>query len=721
MSAGPAGGVRPVAVPRPISRVRAVLVFAGLLALAAMITVRLFEVQVVRHDEFADRARRQYRNRRDIEPERGMILDRRGTPLVSNLPDFWSVGVRPREVTDPDRLAKQLSDVLGLSVSTLRAKLGSGRSFVWLRRKLPKRVAQQAKVLGGEVVELRRETRRSYPYGPVGGQVIGFVDVDDVGRSGIEGYYEEVLAGRPGWEVLQHDAKRREILDPEFPRKPPLNGGRVVLSLDINAQAIAEEELQRAVDTYDAAGGMIVVTRPYTGEILAIASSPRYDPNQPGAYDAGARKNRAITDAFEPGSTFKVVPFSGLFDRDLVDIDEPVNCERGSWHIADRIIHDAHPYNILTAQLVLAKSSNIGTAKLAQRLTKREFYTLMRDFGFGQKTGIPLPGEIRGFLEPPSEWSGVSQANLAMGHGVAVTALQLAMAYGVLANDGLLLKPILVLSVTRPDGEVELARPQVVRRVLRPGTARDLRRLLSEAVEVGTGKAAHIPGFTVAGKTGTAQKVDLEKHTYYQDRFVSSFAGFVPAERPELLAVVVIDDPRDGIYYGGTVAAPVFRRVLQRLLVTLPRDEPPLPGEPDRQPEVYPVREETGRVVVPSLVSLTPSEVEESLSRLGLQPVWQGRGSVVAAQGTPPGTAASRGSLIEVVLEEPATSANGVKVPDLRGMDLRQAVATLSRLGLRAHIEGEGIVIRQSPPPGSAMRIGRVCSITARNSPRGSS
>jgi cell division protein FtsI/penicillin-binding protein 2 len=694
-----------------MSRGRLLAVFFAMVVIAAGTFVRLVDIQLVRHGSYVIRANEQYMNRRPIEPERGGIYDRRGNALVVNLPNWYSVGVHSDAVSDPDKLSAQLAEVLQMDVSGIRRAINRRSPFVWVNRKVNPGVANLVKGLGRDEVGLQQTTIRRYPYGKTGSQIIGFVNVDNVGAGGVERRFDGVLGGLPGWEVLQTDAWKREIVDPAYPRQPALDGGKVVLSVDINAQAIAEEELDKAVRDHEADGGMIVVTRPATGEILAMASSPRSNSNDPGRYDASARKNKAITDVYEPGSTFKVVAFAGVLDMDIADIDEVIDCENGRWHTWDRVIRDSHPFGLLTARQVLANSSNIGTAKLAERLAPRTFYTIMRDFGFGQKTGVELPGEVRGILPSPDQWSGVSQANMAMGQGVAVTALQLAMAYGAIANNGWIMKPMLVLSVTDQHGRIELREPVRVRRVLNPSTARTMRRLLTDAVELGTGSSAIIEGLQVAGKTGTAQKVDHKRGVYFQDRYVSSFAGFVPAERPELLAVVVLDDPK-GNYYGGAVAAPVFREVIERLLVVIPRQEPAFEDEElDRKRYFV---EEVKKVAMPSLLAHSRQQAAEALHELGLEPVFEGQGRFVSHQAIPAGVDLKVGSRVELVLSEAtAVAMKRVTVPDVRGMSLRSAVAAMTRSGLRVRVEGSGSVVGQSLDPGVQATPGTVCKLKA--------
>lgn len=704
--------IRPQAGPPvPMSRVRLFVVFAGILALAAMTFLRLINIQLIQHNVYETKASDQYTKKREIEPERGLIVDRQGNKLVVNLHNYWSVGVHPRNIENRDLLASKLADVLDLDEAYVRSTFDHSGNFVWVDRKVNATTAEMVRALSHPCIEVQRETLRRYPYDRTAGQVVGYVNVDNKGLNGIEKVFEDKLAGQSGWEVLQKDAWRQEILDPAFPKQNALDGGRIVLSIDMNAQAIAEEELQVTVEKYDATGGMIVVTRPYTGEILALASTPGYDPNEINDYPFSSQKNKALTDLYEPGSTFKVVAFAGMLERGLGDIDELIFCENGRYKVEDRVIRDTHKYAWLTARQVLEKSSNIGTAKIAERMSYREFYTLMRDFGFGQKTGISLPGEARGIVPKPSQWSGVSQQNMAMGHGIAVTALQLAMAYGSIANGGYLMKPILVLSATDQYGNVEIARPNQVRRVLRPSTSRTMRKLLTDAVELGTGTSAMIEGLQVAGKTGTAQKVDQENKTYFQDRYVSSFAGFLPADKPELLAVVVIDDPKV-VYYGGAVAAPVFHKVMERLLVTLPRQAPGSLDEVNQDNEAEVKRQ---YVEVPSVVGLSKDVAIDKVIALGLNVDFIGQGGIISSQSIPPATEVLVNTDLGLVLCSSLPGLVDIKeIPDVRGLSMRKAVAALTSEGFDVEIEGSGNIVKQSPAAGKKMRCGETCKLVAR-------
>ncbi|MDP8205539.1 MAG: penicillin-binding transpeptidase domain-containing protein [Candidatus Electryonea clarkiae] len=690
----------------PISRGRIIAILSPFFLLVLLTIIRLTEVQLVRHKEFTELAEIQQLCKREIEPSRGHILDRVGSELAVNLLDFTAIGINPSEIKNRNIVVTELSGILQIDATSIRKKLKEHTSFFWAARKVDPAVAEQVRSLGLSGVIVQKDTKRDYPYLKVGGQVVGYVNVDNEGLGGIELKFDHILSGTPGWEVLQRYGRKSRIKDNSLPRRHAVNGGTIILSIDINAQAIAEEELEKAVKAHDATGGMIVITKPATGEIIAIASSPRFDPNNFMDFSYIARQNRSVTVAFEPGSTFKVVPFAGLIDQKLIRIDEEVYCENGEYQIWDRMIRDTHLYQILKANEVLAKSSNIGTIKLAKRLDDDDFYTLIRDFGFGATTGIGLNGETRGLLRKPNKWSGVSHSNLSIGQGIGVTAVQLAIAYGAIANNGLLMRPLLVLSVSQSDGKTELFESEVVRRVLRPSTARAMRLLLAEAVEQGTGGNAIIEGIRVAGKTGTAQKVNHEKNEYYQDRFVSSFAGFLPVEQPELLAVIVIDDPQEQ-YFGGTVAAPVFKKVMERLMVILPCRQPYLTDDSENEEEFIEAR------VAPKLVGLTREEAEKILERKNITPVWIEEGEIVIVQGTPPGTPVRADGSIQLVLDPGIGKTEEIKVPDLKGMNLRQAMSTLTRIGLFPHVEGYGLVSDQIPAPGANLMVGDSCRIFA--------
>ncbi|GBE31081.1 penicillin-binding protein 2 [bacterium BMS3Bbin04] len=605
--------------------------------------------------------------------------------------------------------AQRLADELGISERAVAAKLESGASLIRIARQVLPSTTNRIEAMNLPGVEIVRQTKRSYPYGSTASQVLGHVNVDNVGNAGIEKLYQKTLAGHPGQAVMQMDARGSSRFDPDYPREEPLHGGRVTLAIDIDAQAIAEEELAVGIAANEATGGMVVITRPQTGEVLAIASWPDYDPNNPSEGPVENQKNRAITDVYEPGSTFKIVTFTAVLERDLINLDEMIDLEEGRWHVADRIIRDSHRNDSLSVRQGFAKSSNILTGKLAERMSKSEFYTVMRDFGFGQKTGIDFIGEVRGILPTPRHWSGVSQANMAMGQGVAVTALQLAMAYGAVANNGWLLRPILITSTQEPDGTYTRTQPVRVRRVMMPSSARILRKLMVEAVEDGTGGNAIIAGVSVAGKTGTAQKPDPINGGYMSGQhFVSSFCGFLPAENPEWLALVVIDDPQGDRYYGGSVAGPVFRKIMQRLLVTLPQSEQMFALDEYDDPRAL----SDGRVLAPNVLAFSPDEAGEKLDDCGLKTELVGVGDIVIAQNHHAGSMLNVGDSMELTLGAYVDSGT-LTVPELRQKNLRLALAELTSRGLLPAVEGAGVVVRQDPSAGTVVPMGTRVNLIA--------
>jgi cell division protein FtsI/penicillin-binding protein 2 len=702
MSRASASNPQQTPIGSPIKAGRLVVVFLGLALIAGATVFRLVTIQLVDHSEYTARAEQQYTDTRELPPDRGLILDRRNRPLVENLENYGSIGVRPSRVRDRSMTAQRLADELEVSSREITQKLASDAPFVWVARSVPPTQTSRIEKMNLPGVEVVLETKRSYPYGTNGSQVLGHVNIDNLGSAGIEQLCESELAGRAGWAVMQMDAHGIPRFDPNFPREEPVHGGRVTLAIDIDAQSIAEEELARGITENEAVDGMVVITKPLTGEVLAIASWPGYNANFPSDGPVKNQKNRAITDVYEPGSTFKVVPFAAVIERDLIDLDKMIDLEEGRWRVADRTIRDSHRYDSLTVRQGFAKSSNILTGKLAQLMSQGEFYTVMRDFGFGQETGIDFIGEVRGILPQVRRWSGVSQANMAIGQGVAVTALQLAMAYGAIANNGWLLRPILITSTIDPDGHVTQNEPVRVRRVMMPSTARILRKLMVEAVEDGTGGQAMIDGVSVAGKTGTAEKPDPINGGYMSGQhYISSFCGFLPAENPEWLVLVIINDPQGDRYYGGSVAGPVFRNIMQRMLVTLPQSEPMYALDESDDPRAV----EDDGVLMPSVLARTIDEAADQLDRSGLKTSFIGTGDIVIAQSHQPGTLLRKGDSLELTLGCDA-DADTLSVPEVRQQSLRMALAELTRCGFTPTVEGSGFVVSQDPRPGKMVPAG---------------
>lgn len=543
-----------------VQKTRVTGVIVGFLTIGVTLWVRLLWLGVLEPDHWVSLARRQHLEVLELQPTRGAIRDRNLKPLAMSL-RLSSVFGDPRHIKNPRRLAQRLAPLLDQPVQALEKKLSDRRrGFVWLARKISNRDAARIRAARLEGIHLIMEPQRVYPHGRLACHVVGFAGLDAQGLEGMECSADRLLRGEPGWRWLSQDARRRYLGTWETPGVAPRDGLELVLTLDTTLQYIAERELDRAYRNSHAQAASIVVMDPFTGEILAMANRPDYDPNHFGRSPPEHRRNRAVTDPFEPGSVFKIVTAAVALGTGAVGSQDRYDCEQGAWAVAGRILHDHRPHGWLTFEEVVRYSSNIGMAKVAMQMGGEAIYRGIRAFGFGETTGLALPGEAAGRVKHPREWSKTSITVIPMGHEVTVTTVQLAQAISVVANGGRLVRPQLVREVRERSGAVvQRFRPQVARRVLAQPIADELKRILVGAVREGTGRQAQVPGFQAAGKTGTAQKVE-PGGGYSHSRFVASFIGFVPAEAPRLAIAVTLDEPR-GLYYGGVVAAPVFREV----------------------------------------------------------------------------------------------------------------------------------------------------------------
>lgn len=561
----------PVEPPAP--RGRAIALFLLLLAFLALVVGRLFALQIRDHQRLTQKATQQYERRLPVTAKRGAITDRHGKELAVSL-EAHSLYAHPNAVRDPRAAAAALAPILGQSRGEILRRLTAEKPFVWLQRKLPARQAEVLASLTIPGVGLLPETRRSYPRGELAAHLVGFVGLDDAGLEGVEYQYDALLGGGPRFVAGRVDALGRVLFRDEGPPRPePVD---LVLTVDEVIQYVAERELQRAVAKAQAQAGSILVLEPETGEILALASVPTFDPNAFAQAPASSRRNRALADSYEPGSVFKMVLAAAALEEGLVRPEELFFGEHGVIEVAGLKIRDHEPYGWLTFSQVVAQSSNVGAIKVGQRLGRSTYYSYLSGFGFGARTGVDLPGETPGLLRRPREWSAVSIGALSIGQEVSVTSLQLVSALAAVANGGSLYRPHVLKAVRGEAGA--LAReipPQLIRQVISPETARRLTAILVEAVERGTGKAAAVPGFTVAGKTGTAQKLDRETGLYSRSKVVASFAGFVPAESPRLAILVVLDEPAHD-RWGGSAAGPAFREIAREALGYL--NVPPSPG-----------------------------------------------------------------------------------------------------------------------------------------------
>ncbi|ULA64017.1 MAG: Cell division protein FtsI (Peptidoglycan synthetase) [Nitrospira sp.] len=531
----------------------------------AVVLFRLVSLQVLQAAELTAKADRQHQKTVSLEGARGTVMDRHGKVLAMNM-EVPSVFGIPTALESPAKTARSLSPVLQVRTDELEKKLRQDRSFVWLARKLDPEQGHRLERMPMEGIGLVMEGRRFYPKGPLLAHVLGFAGMDGEGLEGLERRYESQLHGEKRVVILQRDAMGRTVFPKGQAEQVPAAGHSLVMTIDEVIQYIAEKELEEAVAKARAKSGAVIVLDPQTGAVLALAVSPRFDPNAVASLTADRWRNRALTDAYEPGSTMKALVAAAALEEKVMKPGTMVNGENGRMTIANTVIHDHEKLGWMTFAQVIQKSSNIGAAKTGMALGDQRLYRYLQAFGFGQKTEIDLPGEVGGLVKHPKEWGRRSLASISMGQEIGVTPIQMVSAVAALANGGVLMKPYVVSEVRDAQGKMlRQVLPQVKRRVVSPETARAVTSILESVVTDGTGVKAAIPGFRVAGKTGTAQKIDPRTGAYSSTLFVGSFVGFVPADNPRLAMIVVIDEPQ-GESWGGTIAAPVFRRVGEQVL-----------------------------------------------------------------------------------------------------------------------------------------------------------
>jgi cell division protein FtsI/penicillin-binding protein 2 len=541
------------------------IVIGGLSAVFAAFGYRLFDLHVVQHRELqaaasATRERVVHRPGR-----RGQILDARGN-LLANSQSVRIVAADPSITTSQAvRYAQSLAPLLQMDANQLLVKLSGGGRYVRLKQKVDEETVQKIRDLKLKGLTFEDQFVRSYPNGTLASHVLGFVDSEHKGVQGVESSLDSYLRGRAGYEVIERDRRGREIRAFRGSEIGPQDGYNVVLTIDQVIQHIAEKELDQAMAEHRPQGGVIIVTRPKTGEILAMASRPTFDLNKPGDVAPDARRNRCISDVAEPGSTFKIVVAAAALNENLARLSDRFDCENGAWLHAGRVLHDAHPYGMLTLEEIVYHSSNIGAAKIAvERLGAARLYEYIRRFGFGKRTGIALPGEVSGIAHPLNRWTSLSITRIPMGHEIAATPLQMIMAMNAIANGGQLMRPMIVKRVMNADGSVfQEFEPQVTAQVINARTKIAMTAALRRVpTSEGTAPKAAVPGYEAAGKTGTAQKIENGR---YVSRYYSSFCGYLPASDAEISILVSLDDPSGRSYYGGTVAGPVFRNVAEKV------------------------------------------------------------------------------------------------------------------------------------------------------------
>lgn len=545
---------------------RLIYVFLTFTTIFFFLFCRLAYLQVFKKLFFKELADSQHKVLLTLYPKRGNIYDRNMNLLAYNI-DTLSIYATPKGLTPKEKryIAQRLAEYLHLDVKELYNLLAKKRSFVWVKRKVDEDLAKKLESMHLKGIGFIEESKRCYPNGELASHILGFAGIDNRGLEGVELYYDSYLKGKEGFRLTLRDAKQRPLISKQQRYLAPVDGHNLILTIDLVIQHIAEHYLDEAFLKTKAKGAVIIVMDPNNGQVLALANRPTYDLNLYSQVDPDVRRNRAISDIFEPGSAFKIVTASCALELGVVDFDDTFFCEMGRYRVSGRILHDHKPHGKLTFRQIIEVSSNIGTVKVASLLEDEMFWRFIRNFGFGRPTGIDLPGEVSGLLRPPGIWSKATMTALPMGHEIGVTAIQLACAISAIANGGVYFKPWVVKEIRDNSGAfVRIFYPESLGRVLSETTALQMKELLKGVVEEGTGKKARLKDYTSAGKTGTAQKLRPDG-TYSHTKFMASFIGFAPVDNPRVAIVVCIDEPK-GVYYGGTVAAPVFKEVAEEVL-----------------------------------------------------------------------------------------------------------------------------------------------------------
>ena len=555
----------------PNSRNRCVFVCTGFIGLFSIFSFRLIYLQAIKHDEYAGLAAETHVHRQIIHAQRGMILDANNEVLAHNVP-LETVTADATHLNNRQATVALVGHELGIPSEELAEKLAGERRYVVIKREVPAATANglreklRASNLRG--IYFEDDAKRIYPNGSMLCHVIGFTDFDHHGIQGVEASMEEYLHGQEGYRFIEQNRAGQEIVPYRGQERASRDGYQVYLTVDLSLQNIVENEIDAAMAQYSPQKATIILMRPQTGEILAMANRPNFDLNLRSEARPEQMKNRAIIDMMEPGSTFKIVAAAAALNERKVRPDSSIFCENGLWNFGGAALHDHRAFSNLSVREILIKSSNIGAAKLALTVGDEKFYEYIRRFGFGERTGIELPGEINGLIRPPKSWSKISITRIPMGHEIGVTPLQMTVAMATIANRGKLIMPRIVKSITTSDGKsISSLSPVVLRQVISADTAKEISDALRGVVsDAGTAAAAAVPGFTIAGKTGTAQKVD-PRGGYEEGKYVVSFAGYLPAERPEFVGLVVLDDAHTSkpeLNYGGLVAGPIFSRVAEK-------------------------------------------------------------------------------------------------------------------------------------------------------------
>ncbi|MGA7920478.1 MAG: penicillin-binding protein [Candidatus Acidiferrales bacterium] len=660
---------------RSSARLRWLVVWVVAVVWMGAVLARLSYLQLFCYSEYFAKAQRQQQHVFEISPMRGVIYDRKGRELAISIP-MDSVFADPADISEPEMVARLLSRALDIPTEELETKIREASKPVRLAKKLSPETVERIEDMNLKGVFFEKENRRVYPQHELLAHVLGWVDVDEKGMGGIEQRLDKAIRGRPGRVMVMADGKRRFYDRREAAADP---GASVVLTIDETIQYIAEKELARGMEETHAHSGTVVVQDPNTGALLAVAVAPTFDPNDAGKFSDDTRMDRAVTAAYEPGSTFKIITLAGAIENGVTNPNELVDCQEGSIVVAGRLIHDHLPFGILSVRDVLAKSSDVGTIKIALRLGAPKFYDTMRDFQIGQLTGIELPGENRGLLRPLENWTPSSIGSLAIGQEVSVTAVQIISAISAVANGGTLYSPRIVQEI-RGDSPTALPPRSEPKQATDSKTAATLREMMESVVlKGGTGTKAELNGYTAAGKSGTAQKIDPDTGRYSPNQYFASFVGFAPVNEPAVTILVVFDSPV-GQHFGGDTGGPVFKRIAEQTLAYLDVEHD-LPAQTD---------EETAKNTRPDRKQDKASSTADNESEASFQ-------AAVAKKSPDAQVSAPTVAFCEE---------DAVTVPDMSGQTVRWVTESCISLGLVPSLIGSGIALEQSPDPGSVVMRG---------------
>lgn len=707
---------------------RLYLLAAMLVLWCVAICARLVYLQVFCYGSFVKQAEHQQQRAIPLTAKRGLIYDRAGHELAMSVLVDSAFAV-PTEVKDLPTAISLISRITGEDGNVVLADCRAHKTFCWVARKASDETIERIRSLNLQGIHFQKEPKRFYPARELAAQVLGSVGMEDSGQSGIEHEFDDELSGHPGKMFISVDARRQWFSDIETQPEP---GDNIVLTIDKNIQYIAEKELDQAMHDTQAIAGTAIVENPHTGEILALANRPTFNPNLRKQITPGALTNRAVSFIYEPGSTFKLVTISAALEEKLTNPNEIFDCQMGSIVYNGMRIRDSKPHGLLPVWGVLAESSDVGAIKIALRLGDDRFYKYIRAYGFGQQTGIELPGETRGMTKPPSRWSKVSIAAISMGQEIGISPIQLAGLISTFANDGVWVAPRIVAGTVPPQGGLQSVafHPGPSHRVISSFTAAEMRSMMQKVVLEGTGRKANLEGYSSAGKTGTAQKVDPNTGAYSKTKYVGSFAGFAPVNNPQIVVAVILDSAV-GLHQGGQVSAPVFRRIAQQVLEYLhvPHDlplspkhqlllaqakvkdkdleegTPDHPGEPlevaDTADAATPKSSSVERALAPArdehATSVVPAAMRETLpsGELSAAPNQTGVADPVSSSSQVESKLPSTGTVVLDVEQ------GGIEVPSFAGKTLRKALEAAQDAGLELEVVGSGVARQQVPAAGT--------------------